>query len=137
VTIVLAMSDVNLPTMITIKSKSKPDTDKVAVNGSIDKRQESTSVKLDNDVATMDHSTKNGTFNKDDYRNKTTGSYYRSNRVLMKNRSYNGDQGFTSRKYCDDIPKRREESSFDSRFTYHSSYRNGKKLKLEICILTY
>ncbi|CAI6351779.1 unnamed protein product [Macrosiphum euphorbiae] len=117
------MSDVKLPTMITIKSKSKSDADKVAVNGSIDKRLESSSNKLDNDVASVDHYTKNGTFNKDDYRNKTTGSYYRSNRVLVKNRSYSGDQGFTSRKYCDDIPKRRDES-FDSRSMYYSNYRN-------------
>jgi len=120
------MSDVKLPTMITIKSKGKPDVDKVAVNGSIDKRLESSS-KLESDVASVDHCTKNGSFNRDDYRNKTTGSYYRSNRVLMKNRSYSGDQGFTSRKYCDDIPKRRDES-FDSRSMYYSSYRNGKKL---------
>lgn len=127
------MSDVKLPTMITIKSKSKPDADKVAVNGSIDKRLESSSNKLDNDVASVDHYTKNGTFNKDDYRNKTTGSYYRSNRVLVKNRSYSGDQGFTSRKYCDDIPKRRDES-FDSRSMYYSNYRNGKKL---ITVVTY
>jgi len=127
------MSDVKLPTMITIKSKSKPDADKVAVNGSIDKRLESSSNKLENDVAPVDHYTKNGTFNKDDYRNKTTGSYYRSNRVLVKNRSYSGDQGFTSRKYCDDIPKRRDES-FDSRSMYYSNYRNGKKL---ITVVTY
>jgi len=121
------MSDVELPTMITIKSKGKSDTDKVAVNGSIDKRLESSSNKLENDVAPVDHYTKNGNFNKDDYRNKTAGSYYRSNRVLVKNRSYSGEQGFTSRKYSDDIPKRRDES-FDSRSMYYSNYRNGKKL---------
>lgn len=120
------MSDVNLSTMITIKSKSKPDTDKEAVNGSIDKRPESDSVKLQKDVQpTIDHSAKNGTFNKDDYRNnRTTGSYYKSNRVLVKNRSYNGEHGFMSRKYYDDIPKKRDES-FDSRSMYYNSYRSG------------
>lgn len=128
------MSDVKLPTMITIKSKGKPDLDKVTANGSIDKRPESNAVKLENDVASVDHSTKNGTYNKDDYRNKTTGSYYRSSRVLMKNRSYSNEHGFTSRKYYDDIPKRRDES-FDSRSMYYSSYRNGKQLKFEIYIL--
>lgn len=120
------MSDVNQPTMITIKSKSKPDTDKVAVNGSTaDKRLESAPVKLHKDVQpTADHSAKNGAFGKDDYRNsRTTGSFYRSNRVLVKNRSYNGEHG--SRKYYDDVPKKRDES-FDSRSMYYNSYRSGK-----------
>lgn len=120
------MGDVKLPTMITIKSKGKSDTDKVAVNGSIDKRPESTSIKLRKDIPTVDHFTKNGSYNKDDYRSKTTGSYYKNNnRVLMKNRSYNGDQGFTSRKYFDDFPKKRDDL-FDSRSMYYSNYRNGK-----------
>lgn len=122
------MSDVKLPpAMITIKSKVKPDTDKVAVNGSVDKRLvESSSNKLSKDVATIDHSTKNGNFNKDDYRNnKTTGLYYKGNRVLMKNRSYSGEHGFTSRKYYDDASKKRDDS-FDSRSMYYHSYRNGK-----------
>ena len=43
----------------------------------------------------------------------------------MKNRSYNGDQGFTSRKYFDDVPKKRDDA-FDSRSMYYSNYRNGK-----------
>lgn len=119
------MSDVKLPTMITIKSKGKPDTDKVAINGSIDKKPESSSIKLHKDVPTIDHSTKNGNYNKDDCRNKITGSYYKNNRVLMKNRSYSGEHGFTSRKYFDDIPKKRDDL-FDSRSMYYSNYRNGK-----------
>jgi hypothetical protein len=120
------MSDVKLPpAMITIKSKVKPDTDKVAVNGSVDKRPvESNSNKVLKDVASIDHSAKNGNFYKDDYRNKTTGSYYKGNRVLMKNRSYSGEHGFTSRKYYDDTSKKRDDS-FDSRSMYYQSYRNG------------
>uniref|UniRef100_A0A2S2R2K0 non-specific serine/threonine protein kinase n=1 Tax=Sipha flava TaxID=143950 RepID=A0A2S2R2K0_9HEMI len=119
------MSDVKLPpAMITIKSKVKPDTDKVAVNGSVDKRPvESNSNKVLKDVASIDHSAKNGNFYKDDYRNKTTGSYYKGNRVLMKNRSYSGEHGFTSRKYYDDTSKKRDDS-FDSRSMYYQSYRN-------------
>lgn len=127
------MSDVKFPTtttMLTIKSKGKSDTDKLsAVNGSIDKRPEPSAIKSQlKDVASaVDHSTKNGS-NKDDYRNnKTAGSYYRSNRVLLKNRSYSGEHSFGSRKYNDDVPKKREES-FDSRSTYYSSYRNGQYL---------
>lgn len=123
------MSDVKLPSMITIKSKSKSDTDKVSVNGSVDKRLESSSIKLHKDVATIDHPVRNGSSNKDDYRNsRTTGSYFKSNRdsrILTKNRSYNGEHGYTSRKYYDDVPRKREDS-FDSRSTYYSSYRNGK-----------
>lgn len=120
------MSDVKLPTMITIKSKGKPDADKVAFNGSIDKRLESSSVKLQKDVTAVDHPMKNGNYNKDDFRNnKTTGPYYRNNRVLMKNRSYSSEHGFTSRKYSDEIPKKRDET-FDSRSMYYSSYRSGK-----------
>lgn len=111
--------------MITIKSKGKSDTDKVAVNGSIDKRPESSSIRLHKDINTVDHYTKNGNYNRDDYRSKNTGSYYKNNKVLMKNRSYNGDQGFTSRKYFDDVPKKRDDA-FDSRSMYYSNYRNGK-----------
>lgn len=115
--------------MITIKSKgSKPDADKVlCINGTIgEKRFESGTIKLQKDpAAAVDHSTRNGSFNKDDYRNnKTTGSYYRSNRVLLKNRSYSGEYGFNSRKYSDDVPKKRDES-FDSRSMYYYNYRNG------------
>lgn len=118
------MSDVKVPTMITIKSKGKPDPDKVTtINGSIDK--ESSSNKLHKDVAAVDHSMKNGSFNKDDYRNRATGSYYKSNRVLMKNRSYSGEHGFTPRKYYDDYPKKRDDS-YDSRPLYYSSYRHGE-----------
>lgn len=121
------MSDVKPPpAMITIKSKVKPDTEKVAVNGSIDKRpEESSSYKLPKDGPSIDHSTKNGSFSKDDYRNKSTGSYYKGNRVLMKNRSYSGEHGFTSRKYFDDPSKKRDDS-FDSRSLYYHNYRNGK-----------
>lgn len=120
------MSDVQLPTMITIKSKSKSETDKVSVNGSVDKRLESGSIKLHKDVTIVDHPVRNGSLNKDDYRNnRSTGSYYRSNRVLMKNRSYNGEHGYNSRKYCDDTPRKREES-FDSRSMNYSNYRYGK-----------
>lgn len=121
------MSDVKLPTMITIKSKSKPDADQVVVNGSVDKRPESSSVKFQKDVPTMDHLMRNGS-SKDDYRNnKATGSYYKSNRVLMKNRSYSGEHGFNSRKYSDEITKKRDES-FDSRSLYYN-YRTGKFFK--------
>lgn len=120
------MSDVKFPTMITIKSKGKPDADKVAFNGSAEKRLESSSVKLQKDVSAVDHPMKSGNYNKDDYRyNKITGSYYRNNRVLMKNRSYSGEYGCTSRKYSDEITKKRDET-FDSRSTYYSSYRSGK-----------
>lgn len=112
--------------MITIKSKAKPDPEKVTtINGSIDKRLESSSNKLQKDVAAVDHSMKNGSFNKDDYRYKTSGSYYKSNRVLMKNRSYSGEHGFTPRKYYDDYPKKRDDS-YDSRPTYYSNYRHGE-----------
>lgn len=120
------MSDVKPPAMITIKSKSKPDTDKVAINGTVDKRPEPSGfVKIHKDVTT-DHSTKNGSSNKDDYRNhKTTGPYYKSNRVLMKNRSYSGEHGYTTRKYYDDVSKKRDET-FDSRPIHYSNYRGGK-----------
>jgi len=120
------MSDIKLPIIITIKSKSKPDADKMSVNGSIEKRCESSTIKLHKDAATIDHSTRNGSYYKDDYRNnRTTGSYYKSNRLLIKNRSYSGEHGFNPRKYSDDIPKRRDES-FDSRPMYYYSYRSGK-----------
>lgn len=122
------MSDVKPSTMIAIKSKGKPDADKVAVNGVVDKRSESsTSAKVQKDIASaMDYSSKNGSFYKDDYRNnRTTGSYYKGNRVLLKNRSYSGEHGFTSRKYNEDVPKKRDDS-FDSRSMYYSNYRGGK-----------
>lgn len=113
--------------MITIKSKVKQDTDKVAVNGTIDKRPvESSSNKWPKDGASVDHSTKNGSFSKDDYRsNKSTGSYYKGNRVLMKNRSYSSEHGYTPRKYFDDTSKKRDDS-YDSRSMYYHNYRNGK-----------
>lgn len=114
--------------MIAIKSKGKPDADKVAVNGVVDKRPESsTSSKVQKEMAAaMDYSSKNGSFYKDDYRNnRTTGSYYKGNRVLLKNRSYSGEHGFTSRKHNEDVPKKRDDS-FDSRSMYHSNYRGGK-----------
>jgi len=96
------------------------------VNGSIEKRFESGMIKLQKDAAAIDHSTRNGSFNKDDYHNnRTTGPYFRSNKVLMKNRSYNSEYGFSSRKYSDDVPKRRDDS-FDSRSMYYYNYRNGE-----------
>lgn len=109
--------------MITIKSKGKPDMDKVPVNGTIDKRPESSTIKLQKDVAIVDHSTKNGGYIRD--RNKSTGSYYKGYRVLTKNRPYNNEHTYTSRKYYDDGPKKRDDS-FDSRSLYYSNNRNGE-----------
>lgn len=123
--------------MITIKSKGKTDADKVAVNGSVDKRPESGSIKLPKDVAASENSFKNGGYNRDDYRNiKSTGSYYKSNRFLMKNRSYSNEYGYTSRKYSDDGSKKRDDFS-ESRSVYYSSYRNGEFFVYQVYLFIY
>ncbi|XP_050421824.1 serine/threonine-protein kinase SMG1 [Adelges cooleyi] len=116
--------------MITIKSKGKTDVDKVSVNGINDKRPDPGPNKLlQKDMVMSDRATyKNGGFGKDDSRNNktTTGTYYRGNRFLMKNRSYVTDHGLTSRRYSDDCPKKRDELFESNKSVYYSNYRSNE-----------
>ncbi|XP_050541278.1 serine/threonine-protein kinase SMG1 [Daktulosphaira vitifoliae] len=79
------------------------------------------------DMVMADRAMKNGSYGKDDFqRNKSSGSFYRGHRSVIKNRSYISEHGVTSRKYNDESFKKKDDIYESSKSTYYSNYRSSE-----------